>query len=458
MAKREEFIEAINLFRSASQSISVEQRKGLLQQAVQEYGLSLKEADEIIKDTGLIVGGTINYFRVLGLSNHEFENLNETTITSIIDEAHRHHYTESLRSGGLPRPDGKTQEQWRTILNHARDTLIDPHKREEYLSQLLNEEDTSDRLINDVSNNNTTDTENYNQNLDQSISIDNIVHLVHTPSIVENKQVFTHPDVPANMAHIPAGDFRMGSNDEKVGNREKPAHVVYVDEFFIDTNLVTNAEYKEFVDANPQWAKPTKWYHFERKKKSYIHEKYHDGDYLRHWNENTYPDKKAEHPITWVSWYAAMAYAEWVGKRLPTEAEWEKAARGGITGQNYPWGESIDYTKANYNSYIGETTSVGQYPANGYGIHDMIGNVWEWCLDEYQENYYASSERKNPICGLNTVESIEYSDIDNRNARVMRGGSWLDASQFVRSASRYRNTPTRTLARIGFRCVKMVPS
>ncbi len=177
MAKREEFIDAINLFRSASQSISVEQRIGLLQQAVQEYGLSIEEAEGIIKETGLNVGGAINYFRVLGLSNHEFENLNETTITSIIDDAHKQHYTESLRAGGLPRPDGRTQEQWRNILNHARDTLIDPHKREEYLSQLLSEEDSSDSLINDVSNNNTTDTEIYNQNHNQTVSIDNKAQL-----------------------------------------------------------------------------------------------------------------------------------------------------------------------------------------------------------------------------------------------------------------------------------------
>ncbi|RKU29331.1 hypothetical protein C6497_06415 [Candidatus Poribacteria bacterium] len=455
MAKREQFIDAINLFRSASKTISVEQRIGLLQQAVQEYGLSIIEADEIIKETGLIIGGTLNYFRVLGLSNHEFENLNETTISSIVEEAHRKHYTESLKAGGLPRPDGRTQEQWRIILNHARTTLKDPHKREEHLSQILSEVDSSDSLIHDDPDTNTTDKENDQQIQDQSISITEEAHLVHASSIVENKPVFTHSEVPADMAYIPAGDFRMGSNDEKVSNREKPAHVVYLDDFLIDKCLVTNAEYKEFVDENPQWTKPTKWYHLEKNRKSYIQEKYHDGDYLKHWNENTYPDSKAEHPVTWVSWYAAMAYAEWVGKRLPSEAEWEKAARGSMTGQNYPWGESIDYTKANYNSYIGETTSVGEYPANGYGIHDMIGNVWEWCLDEYQEDYYASSKRKNPICGANTVESIKYSDMDNGHARVMRGGSWLDASHFVRSASRYRNKPTRTLARIGFRCVKL---
>lgn len=458
MAKRDEFIDAINLFRSAAKTISVEQRIGLIQQAEQEYGLSFKEAEEIINETGLIVGETINYFRALGLSNLEFENLNETTISSIIDEAHKQHYTDSLRAGGLPRPDGRTQEQWRIILNHARDTLIDPHQRKEHLSQIMSEEDSSDNLINEVHKTNINETEDDKPSLNQSISINDESHLIHSPSIVGNKQEFTYPQLHADMVYIPAGDFRMGSNDAKVSNREKPAHVVYIDEFLIDKYLVTNGEYKEFVDANPQWTKPTKWFHLERKKKSYIPEKYHDGDYLKHWNENIFPDGKAEHPVTWVSWYAAMAYAEWVGKRLPTEAEWEKAAHGGITGQNYPWGESIDYTNANYNSYIGETTSVGQYPANGYGIHDMIGNVWEWCLDEYQENYYANSKRKNPICGVNTVESIEYSDMDNRHARVMRGGSWLDASQFVRSASRYRNKPARTLARIGFRCVKSATS
>ncbi|MCG9126517.1 formylglycine-generating enzyme family protein [Candidatus Poribacteria bacterium] len=458
MKKREEFIDTINLLRSTSNTISVEQRTGILKQGVQEYGLSIKEADIIIRETGLRVADTINYFRALGLSNHEFENLNENTITSIIEDAHRQHYTDSLKAGGLPRTDGRTQKQWRIILNYARDTLIDPQKREKYLSQLLSEEYTSDNFNEDLLNIHSTDIENGNQKLDARISLNNQTPLLQSPQIDSNQKVITPTDIPSDMEYVPAGDFKMGSNDEKGSNREKPAHDVYVDDFYIDTYLVTNAKYKEFLDANPQWTKPIKWSLFEKSKKSYINEKYHDGDYLKHWHENTYPDDKADHPVTWVSWYAAMAYAQWIGKRLPTEAEWEKATRGGISDQKYPWGESIDYTIANYNNYIGKTTSVGQYPANGYGIHDMIGNVWEWCLDEYQENFYSISEPKNPICGISTVESIEYSNVDHRKERVLRGGSWLDASQFVRSASRYRNSPTRTLARIGFRCVKMVNS
>ena len=186
-----------------------------------------------------------------------------------------------------------------------------------------------------------------------------------------------------SMVLIPAGEFQMGSNDGEPD--EKPVHTVYVDAFYMDVTEVTNVQYKKFVDANPQW------------KKSHIS----DGDYLKHWNGNRYPTGKGNHPVVYVSWYSAMAYAAWAGKRLPTEAEWEKAARGRLVGKKYPWGDLIDFSKANYDSM--GTTTVGSYPPNRYGLYDMGGNVWEWCLDMYDVDFYKNSPRHNPVARENSV-------------------------------------------------------
>ena len=136
MSKRDEFITAINIFRSASQSITAEQRKGLLQQAVQQHGLTTDEADQILKASGLVVGESLNYFEILGLHLEELQNQSETSITTRVDEAHKKYYAESLQAGGLPRPDGRTQEQWRTVLNQARDVLKDPQKRVKHITSL----------------------------------------------------------------------------------------------------------------------------------------------------------------------------------------------------------------------------------------------------------------------------------------------------------------------------------
>ena len=245
----------------------------------------------------------------------------------------------------------------------------------------------------------------------------------------------------ADMMLIPAGEFQMGSND---GNdSEKPVHTVYVDAFYMDKYEVTNAQFKKFVDANPQWRKDS------------IANRFHDGDYLRHWNGNTYPSGKADHPVVSVSWYAAMAYAEWAGKRLPTEAEWEYAARGGLAGKKYPWGNTINANQANYNLNVGDTTPVGQYPANGYGLHDMAGNVWEWCLDAYDGSFYRGSPRRNPIAG-GSIASINNNYTNNKPNRVLRGGSWHNSATDVRVAARGYLTPTSSHNSLGFRCARAV--
>ena len=194
-----------------------------------------------------------------------------------------------------------------------------------------------------------------------------------TPEPVPEPQppVTPQPDpvrVSGDMVRIPAGTFRMGSNAPEAFIDEQPVRTVNVPAFSMDRYEVTNAEYKRFVDANPQW------------QKGRIQARYHDGDYLKHWNRNNYPSGKANHPVVYVSWYAANAYATWAGKRLPTEAEWEKAARGRLIGRKYPRGDSIDANSANYGNGVGRTSAVGLYPANGYGLSDMAGNVWEGVL------------------------------------------------------------------------------
>ena len=243
------------------------------------------------------------------------------------------------------------------------------------------------------------------------------------------------------MMLIPAGEFQMGSNAGD--GDEKPVHTVYVDAFYMDKYEVTNAQYKRFVDAKPEW------------RKDRISDNFYDGDYLSHWNGNNYPD----HPVIYVSWYGAMAYAQWAGKRLPTEAEWEKAARGGKSGLKYPWGNTISGGRANYGRIVDDTRVVGSYAANGYGVYDMSGNVWEWCLDAYDANFYSSSPRRNPLGGVNTLSSADLiiNDYTNvKSSRVLRGGSWYFSARLVRVAYRSYKTPTNSNSNIGFRCARTV--
>ncbi len=233
----------------------------------------------------------------------------------------------------------------------------------------------------------------------------------------------------------------MGSNDADSLEHEQPVHTVYVDAFYMDTHEVTNADFQRFVLANPQW------------QKSRIPRNLHTGYYLSHWDDdNNYPADKANHPVVEVSWYAAVAYAAWAGKRLPTEAEWEYAARGGLAGKKYPWGDTIDISHANYGNEVRGTTPVGHYAPNGYGLYDMAGNVDEWCLDEYDEGFYASSPAQNPLSGSPDIQTL----LDNYTSaglfHVLRGGSWDIAAEGVRVSERYSLPPSYTNGGAGFRC------
>ena len=261
----------------------------------------------------------------------------------------------------------------------------------------------------------------------------------------------------APMALIPAGEFQMGNNvlanTYGLDPVEFLVHTVYVDAFYMDVHEVTNAQFKAFVDAKPQWQKdniPDKY------------DDYNDGDYLQHWTGNSYPSGKGNHPVVNVSWYAAMAYAQWAGKRLPTEAEWEKAASGGLQGQMYPWGNTLpDASLANYTLFPGDrspirTTAVGSYGANGYGLFDMAGNVWEWCLDAYKKSFYARSPRRNPFAGEMTLREVIANYQNVKSPRVLRGGSWCDGLLGLEVAARTKGLPTATVAAVGFRCARAV--
>ena len=234
------------------------------------------------------------------------------------------------------------------------------------------------------------------------------------------------------MQFVPAGEFTMGSDVAQLPDDtdEKPAHRVYLDAFYIDKYEVTNKVYKACVDAGA--CQPPLDFH------SFTRSSYYEN-----------PDFD-NHPVINVSWDMAKTYCEWRGAQLPTEAQWEKAARGN-DARTYPWGEGISCDRANYwpkvQACIGDTTEVGTYESNvsPYGVQDMAGNVMEWVADWYSQTYYASSLTSNPLGPVSGEE------------RVLRGGSWMSSDDDVRSASRHWNwkllgsLPQYSQA-IGFRC------
>jgi len=233
----------------------------------------------------------------------------------------------------------------------------------------------------------------------------------------------------AGMVLIPAGEFLMGSDGPGAPADEQPVRTVYVSAFYIDRCEVTNAEYRRFVmetghapphsDA-PQAAPYT-------------------------WTGSDYPPGTADHPVVLVRWHDAAAYAAWSGKRLPTEAEWEKAARSGMTGQKFPYGNRLELKQANYyKSYLRakELRPVASFEPSALGLYDMAGNVWEWCQDWYSADYYRSGAGVNP------------QGPPNGDYKVIRGGSWMNDETFLQCARRGKHSPDQKSPSIGFRCVR----
>jgi formylglycine-generating enzyme required for sulfatase activity len=220
------------------------------------------------------------------------------------------------------------------------------------------------------------------------------------------------------MVRVPAGEFIMGSDNGSAD--EKPVRRVYLDEFFIDKSEVTNEQYNQCVSAGP--CSPNNKY---------------DG----------FTD--LQQPVVGVDWNQASTYCSWAGKRLPTEAEWEKAARG-TDGRTYPWGEGIDCSKANYGDCKhGKTKPIGSYPsgASPYSAMDMAGNVWEWCSDWYDENYYGRGVQLNaPTRNPTGPTSGKY--------RVLRGGSWVSDPSNLRASARNWCNPDYRSGLYGFRCAR----
>lgn len=269
------------------------------------------------------------------------------------------------------------------------------------------------------------------------------------------------PSRPAGMAPIPGGAFLMGSNDHY--KEERPARLARTDAFLIDITSVTNRMFAAFVRATghttiaereggsavfigPQTAadvraQPTWWHLVE-------------GAYWRHpYGEGSVINDRLDHPVVHVAHRDALAYAAWAGKRLPSEIEWERAARGGLEGAVYAWGDTMapndrsmahvwqgDFPTVNRGRYARSGTApVGSFPPNGFGLYDMIGNVWEWTTTP-------ATDAEPSGCGMSAPGD---------QPKVIKGGSFLCAPDYCRRyrpAARLFQAPDATACHIGFRC------
>jgi formylglycine-generating enzyme required for sulfatase activity len=250
-----------------------------------------------------------------------------------------------------------------------------------------------------------------------------------------------------SMVYIAPNEFLMGLDDKDCNCPEYPAHKVVLDGFFMDVYEVTNAQYEKFIEAkgyldSSLWT-PEGWL-FRLKTNISV---------PKFWYDDNYGLRNPNRPVVGLSWYEAYAYAKWKGKRLPTESEWERAARGNqqsILKPLYPWGfDEPDLNRCNYgyiygNTLYGGTKDVGSFESGKSpdGIYDMAGNVSEWCYDWYQSDYYFNTPLDNP------------QGVDKSEYKCVRGGSWLYYKRFIRVTTRDFSEPTTRSNIIGFRCAK----
>lgn len=280
-----------------------------------------------------------------------------------------------------------------------------------------------------------------------------------------------------DMARLPGGAFLMGTDDKEgfPEDGEGPIRPVTVKPFLIDHRTVTNARFAEFVQATRYkteaerfgWSYVFQHFVSQRSRQRVMGVSGQARWWLAvrgaNWSHPDGPDstlrRRDNHPVTHVSWNDALAYCAWAGTRLPTEAEWEYAARGGLEQRRYPWGDDLtpDGTFM-CNTWQGRfpdvntvedghagTAPAGAFQPNGYGLHNVVGNVWEWCSDWFSATYHVTGPRANPV-GPNAGQ-----------ARVVRGGSYLCHKSYCnryRVAARSANTPDSSAGNLGFRCVR----
>jgi len=230
------------------------------------------------------------------------------------------------------------------------------------------------------------------------------------------------PTNDKDMVLIPKGEFTMGSNEHS----DEAQHQVVLDAYHIDKFEASNARYKEFMNATGHPA-PAYW----------------DDPRLN----------KPNQPVVGVSWTDAITFCQWDGKRLPTEAEWERAAKGPSGDNHYPWGHNLDPKKANYGQNVGRTMPIDSYPegVSGFGVYNMAGNVFEWVQDWYDPKYYNASVALNP-----QGADKGYNFANQGAVRVLRGGSWLAPATSLHTSHRFWNQPENNSygVGLGFRCAK----
>jgi eukaryotic-like serine/threonine-protein kinase len=250
-----------------------------------------------------------------------------------------------------------------------------------------------------------------------------------------------NPNDLAVMVYVPKGEFSMGTNKNNANEREKPEHIVLLDNYYIYQHEVTNAQFSKFINSTGYETDA------EKNGSSYVLiENNWEKTLGVYWAQPERPGigivERESHPVVHVSWNDAQAYCRWAGARLPTEAEWEKAARG-TDRREYPWGNSRpNCEKVNYSGCVGGTTPVGSYPlgASPYGAMDMAGNVFEWVSDWYQHDYYQLSDKQNP------------TGPDDGAFRIYRGGAWTSDKYNLRVMNRPRVYQETAMSRFGFRC------